>query len=485
MAVRTAQIERTASDGGRASRNPKSAISGLPDAARETPPDHPPGDAAFYRWLGASILLLAVGVTFQLGLLVYAMYALLGILVISRFLAREWVENLKAERECNRLTAEIGDTAAFIVTVRNTGRLPVPWVLLEDSLPASALQQRPPRIKIDGKRSAIFQLVPGGRKSLRFQVQFLMRGYYQIGPLLYESGDLFGLHRRYRVETDPAFVLVYPRVVPLQGYDLSSRRPVGEVRLAHRLFEDPTRIAGIREYQLGDAFNRIHWQATARTGKLHCKVYEPSCVAGATILLDFHQATHPPRFEPHRSELAVTTAASLAHAVYQLGQQIGLVTNGRDAADRVREEGYRHEFRSRATAQAVASAESQNSRLRPVIVETRRGAEQFTRILETLARAELTDGLTLAELIAESSSRLPRDATVIVILGDVAPEAALALGNLRRQGFAITAILCQPEPERFHEAAGSLVAERIDVRRIDSEAEISSVCSLQLAGLSG
>ena len=61
-----------------------------------------------------------------------------------------------------------------------------------------------------------------------------------------ETGDLFGLHRRYRVSTEPHFLLVYPKVVPLEGYDIASRRPIGEVRLTHRLFEDPTRIAGVR-----------------------------------------------------------------------------------------------------------------------------------------------------------------------------------------------------------------------------------------------
>ena len=81
-------------------------------------------------------------------------------------------------------------------------------------------------------------------------------------------GDLFGLHRRFRLETKPHFVLVFPQVVPLRGYDLASRRPIGEVRLTHRLFEDPTRIAGVREYQQGDPLNRIHWRATARTGTL-------------------------------------------------------------------------------------------------------------------------------------------------------------------------------------------------------------------------
>ena len=263
-----------------------------------------------------------------------------------------------------------------------------------------------------------------------------MRGYYQIGPLLLESGDLFGLHRRFRLETKPHFVLVFPKVIPLQAYDLASRRPIGEVRLTHRLFEDPTRIAGVREYQRGDPLNRVHWRATARTGTLHCKMYEPSCIAGATLLLDFHRAVYDPRREPHRSELAVTAAASLANAVYQMGQQVGLVTNGRDAADRIQQEGFRHEFRSRSLALDTGRMREHSDRLRPVIVETRRGPEQLVRILEALARLELTVGLTFPQLVIEATSRLPRDATVVALLPAVPPETGIRAGQLE------TARLC-------------------------------------------
>ena len=336
------------------------------------------------RWLLGAIALLAIGIAFQMRLLVYAMYVLLGVMLVSRYLAREWVERITAERECSRLTAQIGDKVAVVVQICNSGKLPVPWLIVEDSVPKEALAQRPPRIALDGKRVSILQLGPKAEKSLLYQVTFLMRGFYQIGPVLLESGDLFGLHRRFRLESKPHFVLVFPKVVPLRGYELASRRPIGEVRLTHRLFEDPTRIAGVREYQQGDPLNRIHWRATARTGALHCKMYEPSCIAGVTLLLDFHKEVYTVRREPQRSELAITAAASLANAVYQMGQQIGLVTNGRDAADRIQQEGFRHEFRTRSLALDTAKMRDQSDRLRPVVVETRRGPEQLVRILEAL-----------------------------------------------------------------------------------------------------
>ena len=204
--------------------------------------------------------------------------------------------------------------------------------------------------------------------------------------------------------------------------------------MSYRLFEDPTRVAGVRRYEAGDPMNRINWRATARTGVLHSKVYEPSTVAGATILLDFHRSSFAERHEPMRSELAVTAAASLANAVYLMGQQTGLVTNGRDAADRIRTEGWDFDIRTRGAAQQAAGMRDQSDRLRPLVVDTRRGEDQLMRILEVLARVELTDGLDFSQLVIETASRLPRDATVVAILTEVSEESAVALGNLRAAG---------------------------------------------------
>src|SRR5947199_348691 len=234
--------------------------------------------------------------------------------------------------------------------------------------------------------------------------------------------------------------------------------------MSYRLYEDPTRISGVRAYERGDPLNRVHWRATARTGVLHSKVYEPSTVAGATLLLEFHAAAHEKKHEPHRSELAITAAASIANAVYLLNQQVGLVTNGRDAADRIRHEGWAHDHRSRAAALASASVREKSDRLQPLIVPTRRGSEQLMRILETLARVELTDGLPLPALIEEAASRMPRDATVIAILPPGSADSALALGNLRRRGFAVTVLLNLFDEMDFSDAAGPFLAETIYVK---------------------
>jgi uncharacterized protein (DUF58 family) len=428
------------------------------------------------KWLVGALLILLIALVFNLGLLAYAMYALLGVLVTSWLLARAWSENLVAKRGASRLTATVGDRVNVSVTIENKGRLPVGWLLMEDLLPKRALQFEPPNLGVDGKRLQLAMLRPHGTKTLTYDLCCNQRGYYQIGPTVLETGDWFGLHRRYRVAAEPHFLLVYPRVVPLEGFELASRRPIGEVRVVHRLFEDPTRVGGVRQYQTGDPMNRVHWRATARTGELHSKVYEPSSVAGATILLDFHEKRFEPRYEPYRSELAVMCAASIANAVYELNQQIGLVTSGRDAVDRIRQEGWDFDYRSRDAAKKAAAMLDASDRLQPLVVPTRRGPEQFMRILETLARVELTDGLTFAELVTETDSRLPRDATVIAMLTNPTPEDVLVLGNLRRRGFAVTAILSVYDDHQYSHAAGRLLAEGIESRHLRDENSVVAIC---------
>jgi uncharacterized protein (DUF58 family) len=435
------------------------------------------------HWFVAAALLLLLSILFDWALLAYAMYALLTVLLASRYLTRVWVEGLHASRECNRLTAEVGDTVAVVVNIENRGSLPIPWCLVEDLLPRRALIHSPPNLSVQGRRIQLSMLRAGARRTLMYQLSCNRRGYYQLGPSVMETGDLFGLHRRFRVATQPHFLLVLPQVVPLDGYEISSRRPIGEVKMSYRLFEDPTRIAGVRRYEPGDPLNRVNWRATARTGVLHSKIYEPSTVAGATILMEFHEAAHDARNEPMRSELAVTAAASLANAVYEMGQQIGLVTNGRDAADRIRIEGWDYDIRTRDAARQAAGMLEDSDRLQPLVIDTDRGESQLIRILETLARAELTNGLSLPQLVSETTGRFPRDATVVAILPAVTTESAITLGNLRRQGYSVSAILNLHDEYDFAQASGPLLAEGIDTHHLKDDAAIVAMCRRMLGGM--
>src|SRR5260370_18135712 len=99
--------------------------------------------------------------------------------------------------------------------------MPVPWVLLEYLLPQFALQQKPPRLKIKGKRMQVSMIGSRSEITVRYHIQCQTRGYYQLGPVILESGDLFGLHRRFRLETEPGYLLVYQRILLLPACELS------------------------------------------------------------------------------------------------------------------------------------------------------------------------------------------------------------------------------------------------------------------------
>lgn len=439
------------------------------------------------RWFLGIFVLLGVALALQAGLVAFAGYVLLGVFVLSRYLARSWIADLAAERTVDTAPREIGDSVDVRVVVRNTGKLLVPWVLVEDLLTEAAILQR--RVSVKGGRLRVLFIRAGGKAEVKYKITFRLRGYYQIGPLFAETGDVFGLHRRHRVFTDPAFVLVYPKVLPITKFDFSSTRPIGEIRLANMLFEDPTRTAGVRPYQMGDPLQRVHWRATARTGQLHSRVYEPTSLAGATILIDFHKDGYFKGGEPVRSELAIIAAVSIANAVTMLNQQIGVASNGRDATDRIREEALKEhpnheqpaeeEFANRYDARAQFEQKEQNDRLRPVIVETRRGYDQFQKIRETLARLELTDGTPFAGFAIEMGQRIPRDATVIAVLPRVPIETSVALGQLKKQGFAVSAVLiglADDGSDARAVAAGRLMAEGIrDVRYVNAEQDVMSL----------
>ena len=144
------------------------------------------------KWILGTLALLLLGLLLKLNLLVYAMYVLLGVMLLSRFFSRAWTDNLEAARFCSGEILEIGEKADITVEVKNKGLFSIPWLLIEDWLPRDALGQMSQRIKAEGLRLTLTRLALGESKTLNYRVTFLMRGYYQLGPLTIETGDVFG-----------------------------------------------------------------------------------------------------------------------------------------------------------------------------------------------------------------------------------------------------------------------------------------------------
>ena len=82
------------------------------------------------KWfiLAAALLLLAI--IFDMSLLVYATYVLVAILVLARWVTRQWTDKLTTSRECSLQQAEVGDRVTISNVIEIRGRLPVSWVLV-------------------------------------------------------------------------------------------------------------------------------------------------------------------------------------------------------------------------------------------------------------------------------------------------------------------------------------------------------------------
>ena len=124
-----------------------------------------------WRWLIVILALIGLAFALQAGLVAFAGYVLLGVYLLSRYLAKNWVTNLAAERECDTTPCEVGDSVEVVVRLTNSGTIPVGWVLVEDMLPAAELRPKP-RVTLKGSRLRVLFLRPLQTKPIKYKVTF-------------------------------------------------------------------------------------------------------------------------------------------------------------------------------------------------------------------------------------------------------------------------------------------------------------------------
>jgi uncharacterized protein (DUF58 family) len=346
-------------------------------------------------------------------------YLLAAVYILGRAWSRQSMRQLLTERRLvNR--AFPGEKIQVELRVRNEGWLPVPWVEMHDSLPVDLIS--PPFYR------RVLSLLPHEERKFEYVLSCSKRGYYVIGPMIWRTGDLLGFSPQQAGQQQAEYVIVYPQVVALQSLGLPTRSPLAQLPAPAPLFEDPTRVTGVREYQIGDSPRRIHWSASASAGRLLVKRYRPAIARETMIFLDLSQASYAIQRMYAASELAIVTAASLAnHIVLREGLAVGLATQGIDPL--------------------------QEDELRTLSMPPRRERAHLMGILEVLARVqtygqqpERETPLGLVDLLRRESVHLSWGGTAILITGQETPELYDALLYLRRQGLAVALILVMPSP---------------------------------------
>jgi uncharacterized protein (DUF58 family) len=355
------------------------------------------------------IVLLVVAFFTKLDIFFYLLYALVGIYVLGRLWARRSLASVTISRSHDQ-RAFLGESLTVNVKIQNRSWFPVLWLRLSDTVPAG--------LGAGSTFRHVLSLLPRERQDLSYTLHSRRRGYYPFGPLVSRGGDLLGTNTyENRYEKDD-YVIVYPKIIPLQELGLPSQSPSGNLPSRERLFEDPSRIRGVRDYQPGDSLKRMDWKTSARVGKLQVRRFEPAIALETAIFLNLNRDDYPPSQRLVATELGIVVAASLAVHVVEKRQAVGLYSNGQDPL-----------------AEETQTMPS---------VPLRKGREHLMRVLDLLARIELPPedgGAPFLSTLGRRSLGLPWGSTVVVITAQEEAGLLDTLLTLRRRGLLVILVL--------------------------------------------
>ncbi|MFM8319428.1 MAG: DUF58 domain-containing protein [Chloroflexota bacterium] len=304
-----------------------------------------------------------------------------------------------------------GESLTFKLELENRKLLPLPWLRVLDLVPYDVAPADPSQVIAThmpdtGMLLSLFSLRWYQRDRRAFTLLLRRRGIYRIGPPRLESGDLFGLFQEASDDGPQDLVTVFPQPLEFSELGLPSADPFGDQRARRRLYDDPTRVIGVREYRPEDDFRRVHWPATAHTGDLQVKLYQP--VSARLVVLCLNVLTLPHYWEgtdPELLEYLVSVTATLAQRGLQDGFRVGLVSNA-----------------------SLAHADQ------PFRVPPGRSKAQFSQLL--IALAGVTPFVTgpFDRFLMREAPRLPYGATLVIITGLLDDAIAEAVLRLRRSG---------------------------------------------------
>ncbi|MDX1688526.1 MAG: DUF58 domain-containing protein, partial [Candidatus Promineifilaceae bacterium] len=358
----------------------------------------------------------------------YIIYVIVGIYVWSLWLTPRAFRKLGVERSFND-HAFLGERVTVAVTLRNEGRLPLPWI--------QAVESVPPELSLGAAPRRALTLRGRQESSFTYQVQATRRGYYRLGPLSVRSGDLFGWKEELK-QTSAGYLTVYPRIIPLTELGLPSRLPFGTIRSQQRLFEDPARPVGVRDYRAGDSMRLINWKVSAHHENLVVRTLQPAISLETAILLNLNVKDYDRRTRYSVPEWAIEVAASIAAHLVDHKQAVGLMTNGSDPLLQQPGAGETglafDDVTGRVVLEEGAGREGR-APLIPTPIPPQGGRAHLMKVLELLARVEAAATVPFTGWIPRACLHLSWGVTIPVITPQGDEATCQALHGLVRAGF--------------------------------------------------
>ena len=392
------------------------------------------------QFTGLIIILLFFAFLLRVDFIFYIAYVCIGMYAWVRWRTPRQLEKLRVGRYYAH-NAFWGEEIPITVHIENQSRLPIPWLQLTESL-ATALRSGSDGLNritsLTGRETAVY----------RYTIRGWQRGYYRIGPMRLATGDLFGFLPEVRGSVTAEYVTIYPRITPLTKLGLPSRLPFGTIGSRQRLFEDPARPMGVRDFRSGDSIRQINWKTSAHTRNLVVKTFEPAISLETAVLLDLHTATYTRQTRYSAGEWAIEVAASLAAHLTDRRQAVGLITNGIDPLHLLNHAaGAQFDVESgRLLTKRVQDLHVDNihTLLAPAIPPGN-GRTHLMKLLQRLARLEMDETIPLTQWAVPACSHLSWGVTLLVISarGDIA--TCQTLHRLVRSGFNPVLIAIEPD----------------------------------------
>jgi len=354
-----------------------------------------------------AVAAFSTGAEFLFFLLYLAILVVGGAYVVTRF----GLADLEAGYVLDRLHAQAGDTLRATYTIRNTSRLPKLW--LEAYNPTNL------PVAIPGRAVS---LGPRQERAWTVRIQLTRRGHFRVDPLVLRTGDPLGLFESSATVGSHSDVIVYPRVEALPAWRLPPAALEGAHAHPVRTPHSTPQVTTIRPYLPGDAYNRIHWKATARHNDLQVKEFDLEQTADVWIFLDLEAAAHTGAGDESTVEYAVRAAASIGAKALLEGRSLGMTAAG----------------------------------ARRLVLPPDRGPRQYQKVMQLLAGVDDDGSRPFGDVLVEGVTRLRRGMTAVAITPALERAWVRPLATLRARGVATVVVL----PDAVGLATGLAPAER-------------------------
>jgi uncharacterized protein (DUF58 family) len=374
-------------------------------------------------WLQLLIIVFVGGTLLNFPWLVYFSTAVVVVMALSSYWRNHALDKIKYTRSFHYTRGFPGEKTTVSVTVENNKLLPVSWLSASDTWPddfdpEGELRLSTSHIPKQGYLVNLYSLRWHQRITRSFTVLFHKRGIYPIGPLMLQAGDFFGMYDQSREVDNLEYLTVFPEIVPLENLKLPAENPFGDRQAVKPLFEDPSRPMGIRPYHPEDGFRRIHWPATARTGELQVKVYQPVIARVMVICLNVTTETHYwMGYSPEILEQLVKISATLVYQGTEDGYAVGLFSNG-----------------------CLAHADQ------PFRIQPGKSANQLALLLGALAGVTPFVSAAFETFLIRSMTDIPFGSTLVIVSAFVTESLQDTLIRLRRYRPNITLISLEETP---------------------------------------